>query len=302
MKILSGKEPAAQIKRNVRYMVHAMETPPVLAIIQVKGDPASDRYVRNKIKDAEEVGIITNLYLFEQDVSQQVLLNTIARLNTDKNINGIIVQLPLPPHLQAGPLLDAITAVKDVDGLGVVAQGMLYTGKKGWAPCTPEGVIRLFDYYKVPIEGKSAVVCGRSALVGAPLAQLLQNRGATVTVYHSKTPQRFMLTDFKYYDIFCFATGRGKAYSRYDFDTLDKDHQIYIADCTTAFDEKGALCGDFDPRDLRESDPINYTPCPGGIGLMTRAVLLENVATAAGVQQTLREGAIKFRKPDARQN
>lgn len=292
MRVLSGKEPAAEIKKVCRQTVRNMGFQPSLAIIQVEGNPASDIYVRNKMKDAEECGIKAELFLYKQDVTQQELLAHIQHLNTNPNYHGIIVQLPLPKHLNEKVLLDSINVQKDVDGLSVISQGMLFTGRKGFAPCTPEGVIRLFDYYNVPLEGKSALVVGRSNLVGSPLARLLQDRGATVTTYHTKTPELFRQTDMPYYDILCFCTGQGKAYSKYDLDNFNQNHQYYIADVGIAFDEEGKMCGDFDPRDIWDTDPINYTPVPGGIGLMTRAVLMDHVVTAACVQEAISKGMV----------
>lgn len=287
--ILDGKAPAEVIKQVARQTVRNMEVPPALAIIQVGDNPASNRYVRNKLKDAEECGIKTVHRRFDEAVTTEEILVYIDELNKDDGINGIIVQLPLPEHLKEDVIINKIAVPKDVDGLTTVAQGMFYTGKPAFVSCTAEGVMRLLNFYNVPIDGQTALVVGRSNLVGAPLARMLQNKGATVTTYHSHTPDIMNATDMPFYDIICYCTGQGHKYSAEDFaQTRDMKHTII--DVGISFDERGKLIGDFNPVDV--PDNIDYTPVPGGIGLMTRAVLMDNVVTAACVQEALRKGMI----------
>ena len=290
MRILSGKEPAAEIKKICRQTVRNMGFQPCLAVVVVGDNPASAVYVRNKQKDAEECGIKCIVYRYPADILESKLIMQIQEIAATSAIHGIIVQLPLPKGFDERKIIDTIPPHKDVDGLTTTSQGRLYTGQDGWKPCTPEGVIRLLDYYEVPIEGKTAVVVGRSSLVGAPLARMLQDRNATVCTYHTKTPEIMRSTDMPYYDILCFACGQPKKYNKYDLDCFDTGHQYTVVDIGINRDEEGTLCGDFDPNHIWDVELIDYTPVPGGIGLMTRAVLMDHVVSAACQQDAWRRG------------
>ena len=230
-------------------------------------------YVRNKINGCAEVGIASTLVKMPADSTQEEVAEKIASLNADPAVNGILLQLPVPRHLDEASLLHLIAPAKDVDGCHFVQKGKLWTGEPELIPCTPYGVIKLLDHYNIPIEGKSAVVVGRSNLVGKPLAQLLLDRNATVTICHSRTRDLGEVTSRA--DIVCVAIGKAK-FLKAD---MVKEGAVVI-DVGMDRDENGKLCGDVDFAAVK--DKASYiTPVSGGVGPMTITMLLYNTVLAA---------------------
>ncbi|MBQ3641872.1 bifunctional 5,10-methylene-tetrahydrofolate dehydrogenase/5,10-methylene-tetrahydrofolate cyclohydrolase [bacterium] len=266
--ILDGKQTAEKITENIKKEVTELKAQPTLAVVLVGSDKASQLYVRNKHKKAEEVGFKSIVINLPEEITENNLLEQILLLNDDVNINAILIQLPLPEHINKERILDAIHPLKDVDGFTSYNFGRLALGYTPFAiPCTPKGIIRLLDEYKINIEGKNAIVIGRSNIVGKPTSILMQKRNATVTVAHSKTKDLKEITKTK--DIIISAIGKPKLI------TADyvKDDAIVIDVGINRTDE--GLCGDVDYKGV--FDKVSYiTPVPGGIGPMTIAMLLEN--------------------------
>ena len=277
MLILSGKEVAAkvlaEVKANVAVLREKTGQHPTLAVILVGEDPASQIYVRNKKRAADEVGITTRDYLFPQGCSQAELLATIAGINRDPSVHGILLQLPLPKGLDEDAAIATIAPEKDADGLHPVSLGNLLGGKPTLVPCTPSGCLEIFDHYGIALEGAEAVVVGRSRLVGKPLAQLLIGRNATVTTCHTRT--RALAAHCRRADILCVAAGR----SRMVTGDMVKDGVIVIDVGTNRLDT-GKLAGDVDFATVSPKARA-ITPVPGGVGPMTRAMLMRNTLLAA---------------------
>jgi len=295
IRYLTGKEPANEMltmnRRRVEQLKERTNIIPRLDVIRVGADPASERYVRNKQKDADSVGIQCVVHHFAEmeaydlascDVDKIQL--TIEQCALDKRCHGIILQLPFESKDIENRLINVIPIEKDVDGLTAGSIGVRTVDVNGafW-PCTPEGVIEMLCYYRVPMAGKNVAVVGRSNLVGQPLAQMLTNEDATVTVYHSKSDKTRMCLGLSEYDIVCLCTGQGHRFDAsmlVDPDRDPSDQQI-IVDVGISFDKNGRMIGDFNPAELKLTDNVSYTPVPGGIGLMTRAVLMKHVIDAA---------------------
>lgn len=267
--LMDGKATANEIKQQIKEQTDRMARKPVLKIILVGDNPASAVYVKNKIKDCQEVGIEAQLVHFDSHVPQKNVEYAIEAANRDENVNGIIVQLPLPKHMNEHELLNLVSPKKDVDCLTDINIGRLFTGKAYVKPCTPQGIIQLLNHYGVYLSGKKAVVIGRSNIVGKPMAMLLMERNATVTVCHTKTPN---IADYtKDADIIVVATGHRNTLTA----NMVKAGCV-VVDVGMNRDENGKLCGDVDFNNLVKK--VGYiTPVPGGVGPMTRAVLLENV-------------------------
>lgn len=238
-----------------------------LAIVQVGNNPASNAYIKGKIRDCEEVGFSFSLYRFPEDVTEEDLETCIARLNSDANVNGIIVQLPLPVHLNADKIVNLVAIEKDVDG---------FRGGSPFTPCTPLGVSRLLDELEISVEGKLVVILGRSEYIGKKAFDLLLNKNATLAVCHSKTPRSLRNDLLKKADIIISAVGKRDLFSAADV----KDGAI-VVDVGINKKDDGKLCGDFTPDNNRE---ITYTSVPGGVGLLTRAMLLQNTLQAYKLQ------------------
>ncbi len=269
--LLDGKATSLQIREELKAKIsHIKEKyniEPRLAIIQVGSVNASNIYIRNKIRDCNYVGIIPHHICFEETITDEELKKEINKLNNDKMINGIIVQLPLPSHLNERAIIEAINPKKDVDGFAVTNKGTLFCGLKGTQPATPKGIITLLNRYNIQIEGKRAVVVGRSNIVGKPIAMLLLNKNATVTICHSKTKNLEKIT--KEADILVACLGKAKYITK----EMVKNQAIVI-DVGMNHDENGKLCGDVDFENIK--DIASYiTPVPGGVGPMTIASLLE---------------------------
>ncbi len=265
---LDGKLAASYIHKQVAEEVKRIKDDVTLALIMVGNSQASSVYVRNKIKACDEVGIIVKDFFLDENVSQKEILDIIYKCNKDSNINGILVQLPLPKHIEEDVVINAIEPIKDVDGLTIYNQGKLMLGEEGLVPATPKGVITLLKREYVEMSGKNVVVVGRSSLVGKPLALLFLKENATVTIAHSKTKNLKEVT--KRADILCSAVGKAK------FITADmvKRDAVIVDIGINRFD--GKLCGDVDYESVREVASL-ITPVPGGVGPMTVASLLENI-------------------------
>ena len=274
--ILDGKALAAEIRTEVKAQVEVLAQKGVhtaLAVVLVGDDPASQVYVRNKIKACADAGIKSLEFRMSSETTQEALLARIAELNADDSVDGILVQLPLPPQINAEAVIAAIDPDKDVDGFHTANAGALVTGKEGFVPCTPFGVMRLIDKSGVDPAGKTAVIVGRSNIVGKPMALLLLAANATVTVAHSKTPDLGAVT--RTADILVAAVGRAKLIKA----DMVKPGAVVI-DVGMNRDENGKLCGDVDFASVKDVAG-HITPVPGGVGPMTIAMLLQNTVIAA---------------------
>jgi methylenetetrahydrofolate dehydrogenase (NADP+)/methenyltetrahydrofolate cyclohydrolase len=273
--IIDGKAVAARVRAEVAEEVRRMAAAPGLATVLVGDDPASHIYVAGKHKACAEVGIASIRHDLPADTSEEALLDTIAELNSDPAVSGIIVQLPLPAHIDAARATSAVDPAKDVDGLTPTNAGLLVQGRDAIAPATPSGVMELLRVYDTPLEGASAVVVGRSDLVGKPVASLLLARNATVTVCHSRT--RDLAAVCRRADVLVAAVGRPRLI------TGDM-----VAEGATVIDvgmnrTEDGLVGDVDFDSAAERARA-ITPVPGGVGPMTIAMLLKNTLRAAGRQ------------------
>lgn len=278
--ILDGKALAAEIRSEVKTQVAALAEKGVstaLAVILVGDDSASQVYVRNKIKACADTGIRSLEFRMPAETTQQQLLAKIAELNADENVDGILVQLPLPKQINADAVISAIAPAKDVDGFHVANAGALVTGKQGFVPCTPFGVMRLIEKSGLNPRGKSAVIVGRSNIVGKPMALLLLAADATVTVAHSRTPDLSAVT--RNADILVAAVGRAKLIKA----DMVKPGAVVI-DVGMNRDETGKLCGDVDFAEVKEIAG-SITPVPGGVGPMTIAMLMQNTVLAAQMRR-----------------
>ncbi len=276
MTLLNGKETAAQIRAEIKgradRFFEKRGYPVGLAVVLIGENPASQVYVRNKIKACEEAGIRSFSYYLPQSTSQKDAEELVSSVAENKQVHGILVQLPLPNGLDAEKILAKIPAEKDVDGFSENNIGSLALGKKAIVACTPLGVMELLKRYGVSVAGKRAVVVGRSNIVGKPMAMLLLNADATVTVCHSKTQN--LKEECRNADILIAAIGKAK------FITADmvKENAI-VVDVGMNRDESG-LCGDVDFAEVQKKASY-ITPVPGGVGPMTIAMLLNNVCEAA---------------------
>jgi methylenetetrahydrofolate dehydrogenase (NADP+)/methenyltetrahydrofolate cyclohydrolase len=276
--LIDGKVISKAVKDDVRARVAALIAKgvrPGLATVLVGDDPASQVYVRNKQRTCEELGMHTVGHNLPATTSESDLLALIHRLNEDPAIHGILVQLPLPKPLRSEPILNAMSPDKDADGLHPFNMGKLLMGEPRFVPCTPAGVIAMLDYHKLPIEGKNAVVVGRSNLVGKPAALLLLHRHATVTVCHSKTPN--LAEVCRRADILVAAIGKA------NFITADmvKPGAVVIDVGINRLPD-GKLVGDVDFAAVSPKAAW-ITPVPGGVGPMTIAMLMQNTMLAASM-------------------
>ena len=274
-KILDGKVLSAEIREQVSRRVEALKqrgVTPGLAVILVGDDPASEIYVRNKGKGCEETGMLSRTVKMDASVTQEALEAEIDRLNADPAIHGILVQLPLPRHLDEQAALAKILPEKDVDGFHLINAGRLMTGSEGVIPCTPKGALYMIRSTGEELSGKEAVVIGRSNIVGKPMAMLLMQENCTVTVCHSRTKN--LAEHTRRADILVAAVGKA------GFVTADmvKPGAIVIDVGINRVD--GKVCGDVDFENVKEKAGW-ITPVPGGVGKMTIAMLLANTADAA---------------------
>jgi methylenetetrahydrofolate dehydrogenase (NADP+)/methenyltetrahydrofolate cyclohydrolase len=277
--IINGKELAKNIRLELKNEVSKLKEKgiiPKLAVIMVGDDKASKVYVKNKSKACEEIGIEYEEFLLDESISMEELLNLIEKLNNRKDINGILLQSPIPKNLNIDEAFNKIDYKKDVDGFNPVNVGKLVIGQDSFISCTPYGVIKMLENYNIPIEGKNVVIIGRSNIVGKPLMQCLLKKNATVTICHSKTKNISEIT--KKADILVAALGKAKFVTK----EMVKDGAVVI-DVGINRDESGKLVGDVD---FEEAEKIAsfITPVPGGVGPMTIAMLMSNVVKACKEQ------------------
>ncbi len=274
--ILDGKSLKEEIVNNLSEKLSKMDENPCLAVILVGDNPASKVYVGHKQRTCEKIGIKSLTYELDADINEDDLLKLISDLNSDKSVNGILLQLPLPEHIDEDRALMAIDPSKDVDGFHPLNMGKLVIGNGDFISCTPKGIISLLEHYKIDIRGKSATVIGRSNIVGKPVSLLLTSRDATVTLAHSKTENLKEIC--KNSDILIVAIGREK------FLTTDyvKDGAI-VVDVGINRGTDGKLYGDVDFDEVVQKAGF-ITPVPGGVGPMTIASLMENVLIAYELQ------------------
>ena len=280
--IIDGKAVSEAVKQEVANRVSLLKSKgiyPCLAVIIVGDNPASRTYVNNKRKACDLTGIISKEIALSEDVTTEQLLEVIDTLNNDKTVHGILCQLPVPEHIDEKKILHAILPEKDVDAFHPINVGRLLQGSQSFQPCTPAGVIKLLEFYDIPVEGKHCVIIGRSNIVGKPMSMLLLQKNGTVTVTHSKTVHLASIT--KTADILIAAVGKAK------FVTADmvKDGAVVI-DVGINRDTDNKLCGDVDFEAVEKKASF-ITPVPGGVGPMTVAELLENTITAALMQNRL---------------
>lgn len=276
-KLIDGKRLAHEMRAGIKESVEKYKAESGkdigLAVVLVGEDPASQVYVRNKIKACEEVGIKSYAYYLDKDTAQARVEELIRSLSVDNKINGILVQLPLPAHLDSKKILELIPYAKDVDGFSAENMGRLSMNEPCLVACTPNGVMKMFESENICLSGKNAVVIGRSNIVGKPMAMLLTNANATVTLCHSKTAD--LKAKCLEADIVVAAIGKAK------FITADmiKEGAVVI-DVGMKRDENGKLCGDVDFENVKEK--CSYiTPVPGGVGPMTITMLMYNTYLSA---------------------
>ena len=272
--LMDGKALSAkirnQIKTEVGFIKDNIGFVPGLAVVLVGHDPASEIYVRNKEKACAEVGMTSKKIELPDDISEEGLLSVIDSLNDDRTIHGILIQLPLPAHINKDTVIDRIATEKDVDIFKTDSMGKLFEGVHCIAPCTPSGIMALLDEYNVDLEGKHCVVIGRSNIVGKPIAMMLMQRNATVTICHSKTKD---LEKFcKMADVIVCAVGKTDLVT----DDMIRDG-VVIIDVGINRNEQGKVCGDVT---IQDKSKVSYmTPVPGGVGPMTITMLLRNTLT-----------------------
>lgn len=279
-KIIDGKSISLQIKDELKEKAAALKEQGIsvtLAVIQVGNNPASTVYVNNKKKGCEYIGIGSLSYELPEETSEEELLSLIRELNERKDVNGILVQLPLPSHIDEDKVIKTIDPKKDVDGFHPQSVGALCIGQPGFVSCTPAGIIQLLKRSGIEIAGKECVILGRSNIVGKPMALLMLRENATVTVAHSRTKDIKEVT--KRADILIVAIGKPKMITR----DYVKDGAVVI-DVGINRDENKKLCGDVDFQDV---EPVcsAITPVPGGVGPMTIAMLLHNCMESVNIQK-----------------
>lgn len=273
--LLDGKETAKQVKIELKEKIKVLKETynkvPTIAIVLVGNNPASEIYVRNKIKAASFVGMNHQLINLDESITMEELLKEVERLNMDDDVSGIIVQLPLPNHLDEQIVINHINNEKDADGFGLLNKGKLFSGLPCLKPATPLGIMYLLDKYNINLEGKRAVVIGRSNIVGKPMALMLLEKNATVTIAHSRTKNLNELT--KEADVLVVAVGKAKFVT----EDMVKEGAVIVDVGINRVD--GALYGDVDFENV-EKKASYITPVPGGVGPLTIAMLLLNTVTA----------------------
>jgi methylenetetrahydrofolate dehydrogenase (NADP+)/methenyltetrahydrofolate cyclohydrolase len=274
--LIDGKAVAAQIEAEVREELAGLRFAPGLVVIRVGNDPASEVYVRNKAKKAKELGLRGTESIFDTSMSETELLAEIDRLNRDDDVDGILVQLPLPKQIDSKKIIRAIDPRKDVDGFHPINVGLLHLGQPSLVPCTPAGVMRLIGSTGTKMEGARAVVIGRSDIVGKPVAALLLRENATVTICHSRT--RDLPSVAREADILVAAIGKPR------FVTADMVRRGAVVIDVGINRVDGKLTGDVDFDRVRDIASW-ITPVPGGVGPMTIAMLMSNTVTAAKVRR-----------------
>jgi methylenetetrahydrofolate dehydrogenase (NADP+)/methenyltetrahydrofolate cyclohydrolase len=278
--VIDGKAIAAKVRAEVAQAVRDIESraqvKPGLALIRVGNDPASEVYVRGKVKACQETGMAGFEHILPEATSEADLLALVRKLNVDPNVHGVLVQLPLPKHINPDAVLDVLAPQKDVDGFGPHSAGALFTGRKGLRPCTPLGILRLLDEAQTQLAGSKALVVGRSNIVGKPVALLLLERHATVTIAHSRSKD--LAGEVGQADVLVAAVGKAE---------MIKGDWIKpgatVVDVGMNRNAAGKLCGDVEYAKAAERARA-ITPVPGGVGPMTIAYLLMNTIAAARAQ------------------
>lgn len=275
--IIDGRQMSKTIKEELRVEVQSLKDKglevPTLAVVLVGNDPASQIYVNHKKKGCEFVGIRSLAYELPEETTEEELLKVVEELNERKDVHGILVQLPLPKHIDEEKVLLAISPDKDVDGFHPYSVGSLSIGRDGFKSCTPAGIMELLKRYEIPIEGKKCVIVGRSNIVGKPIGMMLLGENGTVTTCHSRTKD--LKAECLQADILVVAIGRAKMIDG----SFVKDGAVVI-DVGMNRDENGKLCGDVDYDSCFEKASY-ITPVPGGVGPMTIAMLLSNCVKSA---------------------
>ena len=283
-RIIDGKVVSADVKARVKKAVDRLResgVQPSLATVLVGDDPASATYVASKQRDAKEVGISTRDHRVASNFKQTELIELVHLLNRDASIHGVLVQLPLPPQINEFQIINSLNPLKDVDGLTPYNAGMLQYGMALLKPCTPSGIMEMLDYYKIDLSGKDAVIINRSNLVGKPLAFMLLERNATVTICHSRTNN--LAAKLLDADIVITAVGNRERFALTG-DMISEGAVVIDVGTATL---NGKLTGDADFESVKQK--ASWTsPVPGGVGLMTRAMLLKNTVSAASVSSELK--------------
>ena len=282
MELLKGKPVADKIKEQTTAMVEELidkDIVPTLGILRVGNDESDIAYENSAVKVAKSLGIHVEKYIMDAKAEEEDVLDVLKIMNEDKNLHGILIFRPLPKHIDEEKVRNHINSAKDIDGISDASVAGLFTGNKtGFPPCTAEAALAILDHYGVDIEGKKAVVIGRSLVIGKPVAMMLLERNATVTVCHSKTASEDLKVICKDADIIIAAAGK--------IDTVTADHvsgKQIIVDVGINFDDAGKMCGDADFEAL-EGNVEAITPVPGGVGSVTTALLMYHVVMAAKVQ------------------
>ncbi len=277
--IIDGKSLAKEIRENLKKEAEKLRDKgiiPHLAVIMVGDNDASKVYVRNKSRACEEIGIEFKEYLLPSTTKQSELIELIKKLNEDKKVNGILLQSPIPKPLNIQKAFNTISPEKDVDGFNPYNVGNLCIGQDGFIPCTPLGIMKMFEKYNIEIDGKKVAIIGRSNIVGKPMAQCMLAKNATVTICHSRT--RELKKEVKDADIIISASGKRNIVTS----DMVKDG-VVIIDVGMNRNDEGKLCGDVDFEKIKEKASY-ITPVPGGVGPMTIAMLMENVIKATKKQ------------------
>ncbi len=277
--LIDGKNLAKKIRQKSKLECDELKTEginPKLAVIIIGDDPASKIYVKNKSKACNEIGICYEEYILEEKTTQEQLINLIKKLNNDRSVNGILLQSPIPNHLDINEAFKMITYMKDVDGFTPASVGKLCIGEDTFISCTPYGIMKMFDEYNIDLTGKEVVILGRSNIVGKPLIQCCLQRNATVTVCHSKTKN--LAEHTKRADIIISAIGQSKFLKA---EMVKKG--VVVIDVGINRGKDGKLTGDVDFEHVKEKASY-ITPVPGGVGPMTIAMLMNNVIKATKEQ------------------
>ena len=280
--IIDGKTIAEKIKNDLKTEILELKSKgiiPTLAVVLVGENSASKIYVRNKKKACEEIGIYSEEFNLPENTSEDELIDLIEKLNSNSDINGILVQLPLPLHISEIKIAEAVNPIKDVDVFNPVNTGKLLSGNADLIPCTPKGIAELFDYEKISLKGKHCVIIGRSNIVGKPLAMLMLQKDATVTICHSKTKNLEKICQNA--DIIIAAIGKPKFITK----NMVKNGCVII-DVGINRNKDGTICGDADFEEVKNIASY-ITPVPGGVGPMTIAMLLENTIITTKMQNNI---------------
>lgn len=276
MILIDGKELAKKVRAELKKKIEKENITPKLAVVFCGNNEASKVYVRIKSKACDEIGIKFEEFHLNEDVSESELLGLIEKLNNDKSVNGILVQYPIPKQINLQNVAEAIDKNKDVDGFNPYNIGLLDSNNPVFVPCTPLGIMKMFEEYNIDLNGKKVVIIGRSNVVGKPMAECVLNSNATVTICHSKTKN--LKNELLQADVIISAAGRRNIVTA----DMVKEGTVVI-DVGTNRDENGKLCGDVDFENVKEKASY-ITPNPGGVGPMTVAMLMNNVIKAYELQ------------------